>query len=108
MAMALYSRAIAKLRDAIGDQTPTLLSTRNRNRGMRAFYQVRIGADTRPAADDSAIASAARAGPALCCETIGREVSFRGLVRGMHIGLPALAHLSRFALRCMPDVRPFA
>jgi hypothetical protein len=52
LAMAMYSRAIAKLRNAIGDQTPTLLSTQNRNRGMRAFYQVRIGADTRQAADD--------------------------------------------------------
>lgn len=52
IAMASYSRAMAKLRSVIGDQTPTLLSSRNRSRGMRAFYQVRIGADTRPAADD--------------------------------------------------------
>ena len=52
LAMAMYSRAMAKLRGAIGDQTPTLLSSQNRNRGMRAFYQVRIGADTRQAADD--------------------------------------------------------
>jgi soluble lytic murein transglycosylase-like protein len=52
LAMAMYSRAMAKLRGAIGEQTPTLLSSRNRSRGMRAFYQVRIGADTRPAADD--------------------------------------------------------
>jgi len=52
IAMASYSRAMAKLRGVIGDQTPTLLSSRNRSRGMRAFYQVRIGADTRPAADD--------------------------------------------------------
>jgi hypothetical protein len=52
LAMAMYSRAMAKLRGAIGDQTPSLLSSQNRNRGMRAFYQVRIGADTRVAADD--------------------------------------------------------
>ena len=52
LAMAMYSRAMARLRNVIGDQTPTLLSTQNRNRGMRAFYQVRIGTDTRPAADD--------------------------------------------------------
>jgi hypothetical protein len=52
LAMAMYSRAVAKLRGAIGDQTPSLLSSQNRNRGMRAFYQVRIGADTRVAADD--------------------------------------------------------
>jgi hypothetical protein len=52
LAMAMYSRAMAKLHGAIGDQTPTLLSSANRNRGMRAFYQVRIGAETRQGADD--------------------------------------------------------
>jgi soluble lytic murein transglycosylase-like protein len=52
LAMAMYSRAVSKLSSVIGDQTPTLLSTQNRHRGMRPFYQVRIGADTRPAADD--------------------------------------------------------
>ena len=52
IAMAMYSRAMLRLRGVIGDQTPTLLSAQNRNRGMRAFYQVRIGADTRQAADD--------------------------------------------------------
>jgi hypothetical protein len=52
IAMASYSRAVSRLRSVIGDQTPTLLSAQNRNRGMRAFYQVRIGADTRQAADD--------------------------------------------------------
>ncbi len=52
IAMAMYSRAMSRLRGVIGDQTPTLLSAQNRNRGMRPFYQVRIGADTRPAADD--------------------------------------------------------
>ena len=52
IAMASYSRAMARLRGVIGDQTPTLLSQQNRNRGMRPFYQVRIGANTRPEADD--------------------------------------------------------
>jgi Transglycosylase SLT domain/SPOR domain len=52
LAMAMYSRAMSRLRSVIGDQTPTLLSTQNRNRGMRPFYQVRIGADTRQGADD--------------------------------------------------------
>jgi len=52
LAMAMYSRAMSRLRGVIGDQTPTLLSAQNRNRGMRPFYQVRIGADTRQAADD--------------------------------------------------------
>jgi hypothetical protein len=52
LAMAMYSRAVSRLRNVIGDQTPSLLSTQHRHRGMRPFYQVRIGADTRPAADD--------------------------------------------------------
>jgi hypothetical protein len=52
LAMTMYSRAMSRLRSVIGDQTPTLLSTQNRNRGMRPFYQVRIGADTRQAAND--------------------------------------------------------
>jgi hypothetical protein len=38
----------------IGDQDPSLLSSVMRSRGTRAFYQVRIGADTRPAPTISA------------------------------------------------------
>jgi hypothetical protein len=52
LAMAMYSRAMAKLHGVIGDQSPSLLSSQNRSRGMRPFYQVRIGAETRPEADD--------------------------------------------------------
>jgi hypothetical protein len=51
-ALAMYARAIKRLSAVIGDQDPSLLSSVMRNRGTRAFYQVRIGADTRPAADD--------------------------------------------------------
>ena len=51
-ALAMYSRAVTRLRAVIGDQDPGLLSTLMRTRGTRLFYQVRIGADTRPAADD--------------------------------------------------------
>jgi hypothetical protein len=51
-ALAMYSRAIKRLSAVIGDQDPSLLSSVVRNRGSRTFYQVRIGADTRPAADD--------------------------------------------------------
>jgi hypothetical protein len=50
-ALAMYARAIKQLSAVIGDQDPSLLSSVMRNRGTRAFYQVRIGADTRPAAD---------------------------------------------------------
>jgi hypothetical protein len=51
-ALAMYARAMKRLNSVIGDQDPSLLSSVMRSRGTRAFYQVRIGADTRPAADD--------------------------------------------------------
>ena len=51
-ALAMYSRAMKRLSAVIGDQDPSLLSSRLRTRGTNQFYQVRIGADTRPAADD--------------------------------------------------------
>jgi hypothetical protein len=52
VALATYSRAMTRLRPVIGDQEPTLLTSLFRNRGTHMFYQVRIGTDTRPAADD--------------------------------------------------------
>jgi hypothetical protein len=51
-ALAMYSRAMTRLRAVIGDQDPSLLGSLFRSRGTRTFYQVRIGTDTRPAADD--------------------------------------------------------
>ena len=51
-ALAMYARAIKRLCSVIGDQDPSLLSSVLRTRGDHMFYQVRIGADTRPAADD--------------------------------------------------------
>jgi hypothetical protein len=51
-ALAMYARAIKRLSAVIGDQDPSLLSSLMRTRGTRLFYQVRIGADTRSAADD--------------------------------------------------------
>jgi hypothetical protein len=51
-ALAMYARAMKRLAAVIGDQDPSLLSSVVRSRGTRAFYQVRIGADTRPAAND--------------------------------------------------------
>jgi Transglycosylase SLT domain/SPOR domain len=51
-ALAMYSRAMKRLSAVIGDQDPSLLGTTWRSRGIRTFYQVRIGADTRIAADD--------------------------------------------------------
>jgi SPOR domain len=51
-ALAMYARAMKRLNAVIGDQDPSLLSSQLRTRGSAMFYQVRIGADTRPAADD--------------------------------------------------------
>jgi hypothetical protein len=51
-ALAMYARAMKGLRSVIGDQDPSLLTSVMRSRGNRTFYQVRIGADTRPAADN--------------------------------------------------------
>ncbi len=51
-ALAMYARAMKRLSAVIGDQDPSLLSSVMRSRGTRAFYQVRIGADTRLLADD--------------------------------------------------------
>ncbi|WP_375775113.1 lytic transglycosylase domain-containing protein [Bradyrhizobium sp. ma5] len=50
-ALAMYARAIKRLSSVIGDQDPSLLGSRLRTRGSAMFYQVRIGADTRPEAD---------------------------------------------------------
>jgi hypothetical protein len=51
-ALAMYSRAVSHLSAAIGGRDPSILSSVQRSRGSHAFYQVRIGADTRGEADD--------------------------------------------------------
>jgi hypothetical protein len=51
-ALAMYARAMKRLGAVIGDRDPSLLSSVMRSRGTRLFYQVRIGADARQAADD--------------------------------------------------------
>ena len=51
-ALAMYSRAVTRLSAVIGERDPSLLSSVMRSRGTRAFYQVRIGTDTRAEADD--------------------------------------------------------
>ena len=50
-ALAMYARAIKRLSAVIGDRDPSLLGSSFRSRGVRPFYQVRIGEDTRAAAD---------------------------------------------------------
>jgi hypothetical protein len=51
-ALAMYARAVTKLTAVIGGRDPSILSSVQRSRGSHAFYQVRIGADTRGEADD--------------------------------------------------------
>ncbi|MBN9599811.1 MAG: lytic transglycosylase domain-containing protein [Afipia sp.] len=51
-ALAMYARAIKRLGPVIGDRDPNLLGSVLRSRGTRMFYQVRIGTDTRAAAND--------------------------------------------------------
>jgi Transglycosylase SLT domain/SPOR domain len=51
-ALAMYARAFKRLSAVVGDQDPSILASVMRSRGNHTFYQVRIGADTRPAADD--------------------------------------------------------
>ncbi|MEW6642793.1 MAG: transglycosylase SLT domain-containing protein [Pseudomonadota bacterium] len=51
-ALAMYARAMQRLAPVIGDHDANLLSTLWRSRGTRPFYQVRVGLETRAAADD--------------------------------------------------------
>ena len=51
-ALAMYARAMKHLSGVVGEQDPSLLASVQRSRGSHMFYMVRIGADTRPAADD--------------------------------------------------------
>jgi Transglycosylase SLT domain/SPOR domain len=51
-ALAMYARATKNLSAVIGNRDPSILSSVLRTRGNHAFYQVRIGADTRGEADD--------------------------------------------------------
>lgn len=51
-ALAMYARSMKRLSAVIGDRDPSLLSSIFRSRGTRPFYQVRVGADTRAAANE--------------------------------------------------------
>ena len=51
-ALAMYARSMKRLGGVIGDRDPSLSSTLLRSRGTRPFYQVRIGEDTRDAANN--------------------------------------------------------
>lgn len=51
-ALTMYARAMKQLSSVIGNRDPMILTTLLRSRGTRTFYQVRIGADKREAAND--------------------------------------------------------
>src|SRR5882672_7330848 len=50
-ALASYARAMARLSAVLEGHDPSIFSNVLRSRGTRAFYQVRIGAETRAGAD---------------------------------------------------------
>ena len=50
--LAAYGRLETRHRAVLAGQDPTILATRLRSRGTRAFYQMRVGAATRPAAEN--------------------------------------------------------
>jgi transglycosylase-like protein with SLT domain/sporulation related protein len=62
-ALAAYAALATRYADLLAGRDPTLLSNVLRTRGSSAFYQVRVGADTREAAD-SLCGSIRRAGGA--------------------------------------------
>lgn len=51
LALASYQRAQRSLATLIADRQPMIIGTRLRHRGTRAFYRVRVPAQTRAAAD---------------------------------------------------------
>jgi hypothetical protein len=50
-ALGTYARVMRRFNTILGDRDPSILSSLLRSRGTRAFYQVRVGADTRALAD---------------------------------------------------------
>ena len=62
-ALTAYANIAKRFAGVLAGRDPSLLSTTLRSRGTRAFYQVRVGADTRANAD-SLCASIRRAGGA--------------------------------------------
>jgi hypothetical protein len=60
-ALANYAMLARRYAEVLTGRDPSLLSTVLRSRGTRPFYQVRVGADTRAAAD-SLCGSIRRAG----------------------------------------------
>jgi len=51
-AMTIYAHGMQRYASVLSGNDPSILSSPMRGRGMRAFYQVRVGADTRAGADE--------------------------------------------------------
>lgn len=51
-ALAAYARVTRHFEEQLGERDPTIQATTSRSRGRRALYQIRIGADTRAAANE--------------------------------------------------------
>jgi len=51
-ALATYARVTQRFDDVLRGRDPSILSSLSRSRGSHAMYQIRVGAETRVAADD--------------------------------------------------------
>src|SRR5690606_38658995 len=50
--LAIYARLMNRFSTVLAERDPSILTTLLRSRGTRTFYQVRLGAETRSAAND--------------------------------------------------------
>lgn len=50
--LSVYARLMNRFSSVLAERDPSILTTLLRSRGTRTFYQVRLGADTRSAAND--------------------------------------------------------
>jgi len=85
-ALSNYAMLAKRYGDVLAGRDPSLLSSIFRTRGTQPFYQVRVGADTRAAAENLAARSAAPAAPASCCATARGSAAARRHCRrlGLH------------------------
>jgi hypothetical protein len=51
-ALSIYARLMNRFSTVLADRDPSILASLLRSRGTRTFYQVRVGAETRSAAND--------------------------------------------------------
>jgi hypothetical protein len=51
-ALTTYARLMNRFRTVLAERDPSIVASLLRSRGTRTFYQVRLGAETRSAAND--------------------------------------------------------